>query len=148
MQASVALRAPRHQAVVLSASRSQVCAFNRRGIARKPLVVNAVKQTFSSFDDVIAKSDKPVLVDFYATWCGPCQMITPTLSSVAAQLKGKVMFIKVDTDKYPKVASKYSVRALPTLMLFKNGVPVDRIEGVPQEHQLLQRLTAILQTSK
>ncbi|KAL3149797.1 hypothetical protein ABBQ38_013622 [Trebouxia sp. C0009 RCD-2024] len=89
----------------------------------------AQKQQFSSFDDMVQNSELPVLVDFYATWCGPCQVMSQTLSKVSAQMAGKIKFVKIDTDKYPKIASRYAIQALPTLLVFQNGKQIDRIDG-------------------
>lgn len=100
----------------------------------------ATKQQFKSFDDLIMGSDLPVLVDFYATWCGPCQMMAQIIEQVNAQLKGHVKTVKIDTDRYPQIASQHHIHALPTLVLFKSGHPVDRIEGVLPADQLVQRL--------
>lgn len=100
----------------------------------------AVKKQFNSFEELISGSDVPVLVDFYATWCGPCQMMAPILDQVNARLKDRIQVVKIDTDKYPNLASENQIYALPTLVLFKNGQPVDRIEGVLQAPQLIQRL--------
>ncbi|MBD0343604.1 MAG: thioredoxin [Coleofasciculus sp. Co-bin14] len=104
----------------------------------------AVKKQFTSFQDLLSGSDMPVLVDFYATWCGPCQMMAPILDQVNAQLKGRLQVVKIDTDKYPQLASQYQIYALPTLVLFKNGQPVERIEGVVVAEQLIQRLQAFI----
>lgn len=100
----------------------------------------ATKQQFTSFEDLLAHSDRPVLVDFYATWCGPCQMMTPILEQVNTQLKDKLKVIKIDAERYSQLASKYQIHAYPTLVLFKDGQPVDRIEGVLMTEQLVQRL--------
>jgi thioredoxin len=100
----------------------------------------ATKQRFRNLDEVIAGSDLPVLVDFYATWCGPCQMMATILTQVNDQLKGHIKIVKIDSDKYPQLASKYQITALPTLLLFKDGQPVDRIEGVLSTDQLVSRL--------
>ena len=104
----------------------------------------AIKQDFNSFEEMLAGSDVPVLVDFYASWCGPCQMMAPILEQVNAQLKPKLRVVKIDTDKYPQLASQYQIHALPTLVLFKEGKPVDRIEGVVQTPQLVQRLQSMI----
>lgn len=104
----------------------------------------AVKKEFTSFQDLLAGSDLPVLVDFYATWCGPCQMMSPILDRVNTQLKGRLQVVKIDTDKYPQLASQYEIHALPTLVLFKNGQPFERIEGVVPAEQLIQRLQALI----
>ncbi|WP_036478650.1 thioredoxin [Myxosarcina sp. GI1] len=104
----------------------------------------AVKKQFSSFQELLDNSPKPVLVDFYATWCGPCQMMSPILEQVGTQLRDRLQVVKIDTDKYPKLASQYRIEALPTLVLFKNGQPVERIEGVLQAPQLVQRLSSLI----
>ena len=104
----------------------------------------AVKKQFNSFQDLLSGSDVPVLVDFYATWCGPCQMMSPILENVNTQLKGRLQVVKIDTDKYPQLASQYQIHALPTLVLFKNAQPVERIEGVLPAEQLVQRLQSLV----
>ena len=104
----------------------------------------AVKKQFSSFEDLLSNSEIPVLVDFYATWCGPCQMMTPILEQVGASLRDRLQVVKIDTDKYPNLASKYQVEALPTLVLFKDGEPAEKIEGVHQAPQLIQHLSALV----
>jgi len=103
-----------------------------------------VKKQFSSFEELLASTNLPVLVDFYATWCGPCQMMAPILEQVNAQMNNRIQVVKIDTDKYPHLASQYNIQALPTLVLFKNGQPVDRIEGLLQAPQLIQHLQASL----
>ena len=102
----------------------------------------AVKKQFFSFQELLTSSQTPILVDFYATWCGPCQMMSPILDQVGARLKSKLKVVKIDTDKYPNLASKYSVQALPTLVLFVQGEPVDRIEGVLSADDIISRLTS------
>ena len=104
----------------------------------------AVKQGFTSFEDAIANSDQPILVDFYATWCGPCQIMSKILEDVNVQLNGQVKIMKIDTDKYPQIASDRQIQALPTLVLFKNGQAVDRMEGVIPAEQLVTRLRQFL----
>ena len=104
----------------------------------------AVKKQFSSFEDLLESSNVPVLVDFYATWCGPCQMMTPILEQVGANLRDRLQVVKIDTDKYPNLASKYQIEALPTLVLFKNGQPAEKIEGVHQAPQLIQHLSTLV----
>jgi len=104
----------------------------------------AVKKQFGSFEEMLLSTPRPVLVDFYATWCGPCQMMAPILEQVGQQLKDQVQVVKIDTDKYPRLASQYQIQALPTLVLFRNGEPIDRIEGALQAPQLIQRLQHVL----
>jgi len=98
------------------------------------------KQKFQSFTELLAGSQQPILVDFYATWCGPCQMMAGILEQVNAQLKGQLKVVKIDTDRYPQIASQHRIEALPTLVLFKQGQPIDRIEGVMAANQLIERL--------
>jgi thioredoxin len=100
----------------------------------------ANQKQFNSFEEMLSGSDVPVLVDFYADWCGPCQMMVPILEQVNAQLKDRLRIVKIDTEKYAALASQYQVEALPTLVLFKQGQPVDKIEGVMQAPQLVQHL--------
>jgi thioredoxin len=100
----------------------------------------ATKKQFNSFEEMLSGSDVPVLVDFYADWCGPCQMMVPILEQVNAQLQNSLRVVKIDTEKYPALASQYQINALPTLVLFKQGQPVERIEGVMQAPQLVQHL--------
>ena len=102
------------------------------------------KQEFASFTEMISSSDTPVLVDFYASWCGLCQLMAKILEQVKGEMKQQVRIVKIDTEKYPALASQNQIYALPTLILFKQGQPVDRIEGVLQPNQLVQRIKAAL----
>ncbi len=104
----------------------------------------AVKKKFSNFNELLTSSDIPLLVDFYATWCGPCQMMAPILEEVGTQMKNQLQVVKIDTDKYPDLASQYQIEALHTLVLFKNGQPVERIEGVVKAEDLIKHLQTLL----
>ncbi|XXG65142.1 hypothetical protein AAC387_Pa05g2921 [Persea americana] len=110
--------------------------------------VQAKKQTFSSFDELLANSDKPVLVDFYATWCGPCQYMGPILDQVSVSLKDKIQVVKIDTEKYTSVADKYRIQALPTFIIFKDGEPCDRFEGALPADQLIERIENALKVAQ
>ena len=103
----------------------------------------ANKQQFNNFEELLSGSDLPLLVDFYADWCGPCQMMAPIIEQVNAQMQ-QLRVVKIDTDKYPEIASKHHIHALPTLVLFKQGKPVDRIEGVMPAEQLIKRLRTLI----
>ncbi|NJN85881.1 MAG: thioredoxin [Leptolyngbyaceae cyanobacterium SL_7_1] len=104
----------------------------------------AVKKQFSNFEELIAGSEIPLLVDFYAPWCGPCQMMAGILEQVNTAMQGKLKVVKINTDNYPALASQHGIEALPTLVLFKQGQPVDRIEGVLTSEKLIQRLQALV----
>jgi thioredoxin len=104
----------------------------------------AVKKQFNSFEEMIAGSDIPLLIDFYAPWCGPCQMMAKILDQVGAQMREQVQIVKLNTDNYPEIATQYQIHALPTLVLFKNGQPINRIEGVVQAEQLVQHLQTLI----
>ncbi|CAN8240229.1 unnamed protein product [Cochlearia groenlandica] len=105
-----------------------------------PLPIEAKKKTYDSFEDLLVNTDKPVLVDFYATWCGPCQFMVPILGEVSETLKEKIQVVKIDTEKYPSIANKYKIEALPTFIVFNNGEPCDRFEGALTAKQLVQRI--------
>lgn len=84
----------------------------------------------NKFDDFITASQTPVLVDFYADWCGPCKMMAPVLNDLKSAWGDKIRVIKVDTEAQPHLAARYQISGIPTLILFKNGQPVHRTSGV------------------
>lgn len=87
----------------------------------------------SQFDSEVLKSDIPVVVDFWAEWCGPCKVLSPIVDELATELSGKVKIVKVNIDQAPEAPTKYGVRGIPTLMIFKNGQVVDsRVGGMPK----------------
>jgi thioredoxin 1 len=91
---------------------------------------NVLEFTDSNFQGEVLDSQQPVLVDFWAPWCGPCKMLAPTIEELAGEFQGKVRVGKVNTDDNPQVASSYGISAIPTVMLFKGGAIVDRFVGV------------------
>ena len=91
----------------------------------------------SSFNDII-QSDQPVLVDFFATWCGPCQMLAPVLQDVKANLGERITIIKIDVDKNQAVAAQYQVRGVPTMILFQNGKQLWRQSGVMSKEEIIK----------
>ena len=92
----------------------------------------ALEITDATFDEVVLKSDKPVLVDFWAAWCGPCRMLTPVLEGLAKEYNGKFILAKVDVEQYQEVAGKYGVMSIPSVKLFKNGEIVNEFIGAKQ----------------
>ena len=103
----------------------------------------AIEITDASFADLI-KSDTPVLVDFWAEWCGPCKMIGPVVEEIAGEFEGKAIVGKLDVDANSSVPASFGIRSIPTLMIFKNGVMVDKIVGAVPKHILTSKLEAHL----
>jgi thioredoxin len=89
-----------------------------------------------SFDELIRQSDKPVLVDFWAEWCGPCRMVSPAISKLASELKERIMTIKINVDKKQHIAAQYQINSIPTIMMFFQGKILMRISGAYPYEQL------------
>src|SRR5579859_6338720 len=104
------------------------------------LATKPVSITDRTFDSEVLKSEKPVLVDFWATWCPPCKMIAPILEEIATEKSGQIKIAKLDTDQNPDSAQKFGVMSIPTLILFKNGAEVSRVVGYRSKNQLVQQL--------
>lgn len=104
----------------------------------------ALQITDASFDEVVLKSDKPILVDFWATWCGPCRMLGPVIEELASEYEGRVVVGKVDVDNNQEFAAKYGVRNIPTVLVFKDGEVVGRQVGVAPKKTYTDALDSLL----
>jgi len=102
---------------------------------REPIPVND-----QDFEQVILQSSQPCLVDFTATWCGPCQILAPLVEEIAAEYEGKVLVAKLDIDDSPKIAGKFKIDAIPALLVFKNGKVVGRTLGVVEKDEIAKEL--------
>ena len=100
------------------------------------------KTTDASFDSDVLKSSEPVVVDFWAEWCGPCRMIAPALDEISSALGDKVKIVKLNVDENPTIAAKYGIMSIPTLLLFKNGEIADRQVGAAPKQKLQQWINA------
>lgn len=104
----------------------------------------ALELTDANFEELVMKSDKPVLVDFWAVWCGPCRMVGPVVEEIANDYEGKAIVGKVDVDNNPEVAQKFGIRNIPTILFMKNGEIVDKQVGAAQKSALTDKLDAIM----
>ncbi len=106
----------------------------------------AIEITDANFEEIIA-SDKPVLIDFWAEWCGPCKMIGPLVEELAVEYEGKAVIGKVDVDSNPAISAKFGIRSIPTLLVFKGGEIVDKQIGAVPKSVLSQKLDAQVEAS-
>ena len=99
--------------------------------------------TDDNFEEQVLKSDQPVLVDFWAEWCGPCQMLAPTIDELATEFAGKVKVGKVDTESNRQITVKYQITAIPTMILFVDGEPVNRMTGMKPKKEIASELSKV-----
>ncbi len=105
---------------------------------------NTVEFSDENFDEQVLSSDQPVLVDFWAEWCGPCHVIAPTIEEVAAEYKDKVVVGKLNVDQHPGIAARYGIRSIPSILLFKNGQVDNQIVGAVPKGQITEILNRAL----
>lgn len=104
---------------------------------------NVIRITEAQFQAEVEKATSPVVVDFYATWCGPCRMLSPRLDKLAGEFFGKIKFVKVNVDNAQELAGRFQVEGIPTLLFFKNGKLEDRVTGLVPEDRLRSRLNSL-----
>lgn len=104
----------------------------------------ALEVTDKDFQEKVLESDKPVLVDFWAAWCGPCRMVGPIIDELSTEYEGKALVVKLDVDQNQEFAAKYGVRNIPTVLLFKNGELVNRQVGVAQKETYKEAIDSAL----
>jgi thioredoxin 1 len=110
-------------------------------------VSNVVEVTDATFETEVIRSDKPVLVDFWAPWCGPCKAIGPVLSEIASERESEVKIVKVNIDDNQEYAFKLGVMSIPTLVVFKGGEPVDKIVGAHPKNTINDRLSKVVEAA-
>ena len=103
----------------------------------------AIEATDSNFDELVLGADKPVIVDFWAEWCGPCRMVGPIVEEVGVEYEGKAVVAKVDVDSNPGITAKYGIRNIPTILFFKNGDIADKQVGAVPKSTIVNKLEAL-----
>ncbi len=105
----------------------------------------ALEVNDTNFEEVVLNSDKPVIVDFWAEWCGPCRMIAPAMEEISGEFTGKAVVVKCDVDNSPSVTAKFGIRNIPTVLYFKEGKVVDKQIGAVPKVNFINKLNALLQ---
>ena len=103
-----------------------------------------IEVTDANFEEVVLKSDKPVIVDFWAVWCGPCRMIAPIIEEMSNEYEGRAIMVKMDVDGNPAMPAKFGIRNIPTTLFFKGGEQVDKQVGAVPKKKLAEKLDALL----
>ena len=104
----------------------------------------ALEVNDNNFDEIVLKSDKPVVVDFWAEWCGPCRMIAPIMDDISNEYSGKVVVTKCDVDNNPTITAKFGIRNIPTVLFFKNGRVADKQVGAVPKNNFVNKLNALI----
>jgi thioredoxin 1 len=104
----------------------------------------ALEVNDDNFDEIVVKSDKPVIVDFWAEWCGPCRMVAPIVEAIAEEYSGRVVVVKCDVDSSPGIAAKYNIRNIPTVLFFKDGKIADKQVGAVPKNNFMIKLNPLL----
>ena len=104
----------------------------------------AISVNDSNFEETVLQAGLPVLVDFWAEWCGPCKMMLPIIEEVSAEYEGKIIVAKVDVDSSPDTAARFGIRNIPTILFFKNGEVVDKQVGAAPKTSLVEKIKAVL----
>ncbi len=104
----------------------------------------AIEVTEANFEEIVMKTDKPVIIDFWAEWCGPCKMIGPIIEDIGKEYEGKAVVTKVDVDSNPSISAKFGIRNIPTVLFFKDGEVVDKQVGAVPKSTLIAKLEKLL----
>jgi thioredoxin 1 len=107
-------------------------------------MAKAIEVTDSTFEQEVLQSTQPVLVDFWAVWCGPCRAVAPVVEEIAGDYEGKLKVMKLDVDDNPRTASAYGVQSIPTLLVFKDGKPAERIVGAVPKKVIVDKLQSVM----